>query len=175
MAESKVFFYVGVFGIPAKLVNGVIKIKCNVRTDQEKQREIAQLPSESKILLVDCPGGAVKHGDESLDQAMNREIGEETGGCQVQPLTLGFFAPLELMGKRLAPYDLAFWKPIILIGQPKPSDEASDHVWLSRQELETGDKYRPVSGLGLAGRTGRMMIAALNYFESRTHMLEIFS
>ncbi len=165
--KEKAPFYVGVFGIPAKLVDGVVKIKCNVRTDQKEQRKIAGLAEESTVLLVDCPGGAIRPGDTSREAALARETAEETCGSTI--VSLGEFRqPLELMGERPL-YDLAFWKPVLLIGDPKPSDEASDHPWLSRQELETADKYRAVSGLGLAGRTGQMMTAALDWYEANQH------
>ena len=174
MAGEKVVFHVGVFGIPARIVNGEVKIKCNVRGDQAKQKEIAKVPQESTVLLVDCPGGAVKHGDASLDAALAREIYEETDGCAIRSLG-EFRRPLELMGDRSAPYDLAFWKPVRLGGEPKPSKEATSHPWLSRQELAAADVYRAVSGLGLAGRTGKMMVAALDFYEANKDKSELFS
>lgn len=164
MAKEKATFSVGVFGIPAKVIDGIIKIKVNVRTDQANQRKLANLPEDSTILLVDCPGGAVKPGDTSLEQALAREIAEETGGCTMESLG-DFREPLQLMKDPSKPYDLAFWKPVRLIGEPQPSNEASDHPWVSMKELETADKYRAVSGLGLSGRTGRMMVAALEFYE----------
>lgn len=172
MAKEKATFNVGVFGIPAKLIGNIVKIKVNVRTDQANQKKIAGLPEDSQVQLVDCPGGAVKPGDTSLWEALKREIGEETGGCTIEPLGK-FRQPLELM--KGSSYDLAFWRPVRLNGQPQPSDEASDHPWVSRQELETADKYRAVSGLGLAGRTGRMMVAALDFYETNRGDFSLFS
>lgn len=168
-------FNVGVFGIPAKLVDGVVHIKVNVRTDQQYQREVAKLDPTSTVLLVDCPGGAVGPEDTGIDDAaLAREIAEETGGCTITSKS-DFRPPLVLFPKDGKPGDLAFWKPIVLHGDPKPSNEALDHPWVSRAELKSGNKYRPVSGLGLFGRTGRMMIAALDFYEADIGSLGLFS
>jgi hypothetical protein len=173
MAEGKVIFHVGVFGIGARIIDGDVKILVNVRTDQARQKEFAKLPPESAVLLVDCPGGTIKHGDKSRQEALEREILEELG-CSF--VSIGEFSqPLELMGDRPEPYDLASWKPVRFVGEIKPSNEAKDHPWVSRKELETADRYRPVSGLGLAGRTGRMMTAALDFFEKNRDKSELFS
>ncbi len=167
----------GVFGIPAKIVDGKVRIKVNVRTDQEKQKDTAKLPKDSTVLLVDCPGGG-RQNKETKGDALRREIFEETGGCTIT-LT-GNFSPdpdLDLIkdGTTESPDDYAFWAPIVLHGDPKPSNEALDHPWVSREELETATKYRAVSGLGLKGRTGRMMVAALDFYEANKDKPELFS
>ncbi len=164
MAE-KAKFSVGVFGIPAKIVNGVIRIKVNVRMDQDRQRKAAGLPEDSPIFLVDCPGGGVMTDDESMESALQREVFEETGGCEFIDCD-GWQEPLVLLNREKGQYDIAFWKPIRLAGEPKPSSEASDHPWLSIEDLQSGDKYRPVSGLGLKGRTGQMMLGAIQWFKN---------
>lgn len=78
-------FNVGLFGIPAKIVDGVVRIKVNVRTDQEDQRELAKLPKDSPILMVDCSGGAVGENEDPDDSALAREISEETVDCTITP------------------------------------------------------------------------------------------
>lgn len=87
-----------------------------------------------------------------------------------------FRPPFALLTKDAElPGDLAFWKPIVLHGEPKPSDEALDHPWVTRAELEAGTTYRAVSGLGLAGRTGKMMVAALDFYDANKDKPEFFS
>ncbi len=168
-------FNVGVFGIPAKLVNGEVHIKVNVRTDQARQRELAKIDPTLTVLLVDCPGGAVSSEDKGIDDAaVAREIYEETLGCTITPKG-EFRSPLVLLPKDGKPGDLAFWKPVVLHGEPKPSNEAMDHPWVTRAELEAATKYRAVSGLGLAGRTGKMMLAALDFYETNKDKPEFFS
>ena len=169
-------FMVGVFGVPAKIdQDGNVRIMVNVRTDQERQRELAKLDPQATVLLVDCPGGAVGYEDKCIDDAaLRREIAEETGGCTITPMG-EFRPPFALISKDDNPGDLAFWKPVVLHGQPKPSNEASDHPWLTRAELEAATTYRAISGLGLLGRTGRMMTAALDFYESNKDRPELFS
>lgn len=170
-------FSVGVFGIPAKIdADGKVRIKVNVRTDQEYQRNVARLDPASTILLVDCPGGTVDTDDKTIDDsALAREIAEETGGCTITPKG-EFRPPFALLPKEDGTGgDLAFWKPVVLHGEPKPSKEALDHPWITREELEAATKYRPVSGLGLLGRTGKMMVAALDFYESNKTNRELFS
>jgi len=176
---AKAVFHVGVFGIPAKLVNGVVRIKVNVRGDEAEQTRqwgLAKLTPVPGISIIDCPGGAVKPGDKSMEEALRREIAEETGGCELE--LLGEFSQaFQFMseGTLEKPADLAFWCPIRLIGEPKPSAEASAHPWISMAEFEAETPYRCVSGLGNKGRTGRMMRAALKWFETRWGDAKIFS
>src|SRR4051812_13718254 len=107
-------FTVGVFGIPAKIINSEVCIKVNVRGDQENQRNLAKLDPASTVLLVDCAGGAVGNEDAGIDDAaLAREIAEETGGCTMTPLEPQFRPPFALLSKEDGkPGDLAFWKPI---------------------------------------------------------------
>ena len=176
---AKALFTVGVFGIPAKLVDGVVRIKVNVRGDeveQARQWVIAKLAPISGVKIIDCPGGAVKPDDRSLEIALRREIAEETDGCQLELLS-GFSQAFEYANEGTAekPSDLALWLPIKLIGEPKPSAEASAHPWISREEFEAETPYRCVSGLGNKGRTGRMMRAALDWFEENQNRFDLFS
>lgn len=177
---AKALFNVGVFGIPARLVNGVVRIKVNVRGDeveQARQWAIAKLAPIPGVRIIDCPGGAVNFGDKSLEAALRRETAEETGGCELELLDKDFSQPFYYAGEGTLekPSDIAIWRPIRLIGDPKPSAEASAHPWISMAEFEAEAHYRCVSGLGNKGRTGRMMRAALEWFEQNRHRPELFS
>ncbi|MEK7541166.1 MAG: hypothetical protein AAB529_02975 [Patescibacteria group bacterium] len=180
----KASFTVGVFGLAARLVDGIVRIKVNVRTDQERQKQLAKLLADSPVKIVDMPGGGVSFDDfsllkgEGLLAVLRREIAEETGGCTIQPLG-EFSGPVMVAtnDKDLAKPigDIAFWMPVKLIGEPKPSNEALDHPWISREQFEAETEYRCVSGLGKAGRTGRMIRTALDWFEANQHRFEVFS
>ena len=182
---AKALFTVGVFGLACKKdENGTLRIKLNVRTDQMRQRKLANLPEDSTILIVDCPGGGAQFEDfpeknKNLLSVLYREISEETGGCcQMIPIgTLSepFLAITNTDNPEKPSGDIAFWMPIKLIGDPMPSNEAMDHPWISLQELEDGRVYRPVSGLGMAGRTGRMIRAAFEWFEKYRDEEYLFS
>ena len=177
---AKAVFHVGVFGIPARLVDGVVRIKVNVRGDeveQARQWAIAKLAPILGVKIIDCPGGGVRPGDKSLDEALRREIAEETGGCELSLLEKSFSEPFEFMseGTLEKPADIAIWRPIKLLGEPKPSAEASAHPWISMAEFKAETPYRCVSGLGNKGRTGRMMRAALDWFEQNKHWSWVFS
>jgi 8-oxo-dGTP pyrophosphatase MutT (NUDIX family) len=184
----KATFTVGVFGLAAKIVDGVIRIKVNVRTDQERQKELAKLPADSPLKIVDMPGGGVEFEDfsllknEGLLSVLEREIKEETGGCIIIPTSAFFCGPYLVAVNGEDPTkpvgDIAFWMPIKLIGEPKPTDEASDHPWISRAQFNAEAPYRCVSGLGKLGRTGRMIYAAFEYYElhfKKPDCLSIFS
>ena len=147
-----------------------------------KTRGVFALITDEKTLLLSermddkgwtLPGGRVEEG-ETDQVALTREVEEETGGCNI--VSLGDFRePLPLMGDSSKPSDLAFWKPVLLNGKPHPSNEALDHPWVSREELEAATQYRAISGLGLAGRTGRMMLAALDFYEAHKNVPNLFS
>lgn len=181
----KATFTTGVFGLAARKDGlGKIRIKLNVRTDQERQKKIAGLPADSKVKIVDIPGGGVDFDDfpepkkADLFAVLRREISEETGGCTI-----------ELLGELRGPFmvvtnntdetkpsgDMAFWAPINLFGGPKPSDEAMEHPWISREQFENENEYRCVSGLGKTGRTGRMICAAFDFYEANESREEFFS
>ena len=102
------------------------------------------------------------------------KVTEERGGSTI-PQKGNFRPPFALLSKDEKPGDLAFWKPVVLHDEPKPSNEALDHPWVSRAELEAATQYRAISGLGLAGRTGRMMTAALDFYEANKDKPELFS
>lgn len=169
-------YNLGLFGIPAIIdVKGTVRIKVNVRTDQEYQRKLAKLDPSTTVLLVDCPGGAVAESDTNAHQGLAREISEETAGCTITEKG-EFSDPLEFVPDDPTKLcDIAQWKPVLLHGVPKSSNEALDHPWVSRAELEAAATYRAVSGLGLRGRTGRMMTAALDFYENNKDKLELFS
>lgn len=175
MAEKALFqFSIGVFGLAAKITNGVVRIKVNVRTDQERQWKAAKLEPIPGVQIVDCPGGAVWQ-NESLIDALRRELKEETSGCDIKVMDT-FSKPLPFLNADLTkPSDMAMWAPIVLIGEPKASNEALAHPWISRVELEAESPFRPVSGLGWKGRTGQMMSQALAFYEANRHCSELFS
>ncbi len=175
MADKALFqFSIGVFGLAAKIIEGVVRIKVNVRTDQDRQWEIAKLAPIPGVQIVDCPGGAVRL-NESLVDALRREIIEETGGCDIKIMG-DFSKPLPFLNADLTkPSDMAVWVPIVLIGEPMPSNEALAHPWISRTEFEAEFPHRCVSGLGNKGRTGQMMRQALDFYEANCHRLELFS
>ncbi len=173
---ARAFFSMGVFGLPCtRDPEGPLRIKLNVRTDQIRQRKLAGLPDDSEVLIVDCPGGGVDFGDfpdkkPDIFRVLQREISEETKGCEIislAPFSQPFLAVTNIADEKKASGDVAFWMPIRLIGNPKPSNEAMYHPWISLEELRDGKMFRPVSGLGMAGRTGRMISSAFDWFESR--------
>lgn len=74
---------VGVFGVALRVVDGQTRILVNVRTDQEEQRQLAGLPKESTVLIVDLPGGRWLASDKTEEEGLRREIHEETG-CEIE-------------------------------------------------------------------------------------------
>ena len=172
---AKATFTVGVFGLACrKDGHGKLRIKVNIR-DQERQKRLAGLPADAKVKIIDIPGGGVEFKDfpipeqANLFQALQREIREETRGCEIESLG-EFRGPFMVITNNdrdmKAAGDLAFWMPIEIHGDPKPSDEALGHPWISREELETENVYRCVGKLGKAGRTGRMIRAAFDFYET---------
>jgi hypothetical protein len=170
---TKATFTVGVFGLPCrKNKNNQLCIMVNVRTDQEKQRALAGLPVDSLVKIIDALGGGVELEDfpdikdASFFKVLEREIAEETGGCTIKSFA-DFSGPFMIVtnnqdeGKPTG--DIAFWMPIILTGNPQQSDEAAEHVWITREEFESQSKYRCVGKLGNLGRTGRMIRAAFEF------------
>ena len=187
MAEKKPWVSVGVFGLPAKLIKGVIYIKVNERTDQRRQWELAKMEPIPGVSIVDCPGGTMKIQDfeelkaEGLLATLKREIGEETCGCEIT-VTGDFSRPYFVATNKDDPEkpfgDIAVWAPIILIGEPKPSNEAKSHPWICIAEFEMEKPYRCVSGFGNKGRTGQMIRSAFNFYElmhASGHHMEFFS
>jgi hypothetical protein len=182
---SKATFTVGVFGLPARKDGlGKLRIKVNVRTDQGRQKKLAGLPADSKVKIIDMPGGGVNFNDFSelkkanLFDGLGREVSEETGGCKIESLG-EFRGPFMVVTNNTDDEkpsgDMAFWMPIKIHGNPKPSNEALEHPWISREQFEAEDEYRCVSGLGKAGRTGRMIRAAFDFYEVNMSQGEIFS
>jgi len=182
---SKATFTFGVSGLAARKDGfGNLRIMVNVRTDQERQKELAGLPVDSKVKIVDIPGGGVDFEDfpepkkADLFNVLKREVAEETGGCTIESLG-EFRGPLMVVtnntDNKKPSGDMALWMPIKLHGDPKPSDEASEHPWISREQFEAEDEYRCVSRLGKAGRTGRMIRAAFDFYEANMSREEIFS
>lgn len=185
MDTLKATFTIGVFGLAAlKDSLGNVYLKVNVRTDQERQKKIAGLPADSKVKLVDIPGGGTEFDDfpepkkADLFNVLRREVSEETSGCTIEAID-GFRGPFMIVtnitDETKPSGDMAFWMPIKLHGKPKPSNEALEHPWISREQFETENEYRCISGLGKAGRTGRMIRAAFDFYEANTSREEIFS
>jgi len=182
---AKATFTVGVFGLACWNDNGTLRIKVNVRTDQERQRELAKLPADSQVLIIDMPGGGVDLEDfpdikaANLLEVLRREFAEETGGCHFHTLTDDFSGPVMVVtnnqdGTKPAG-DLAFWRPIRMYGKPRPTNEALDHPWVSEKELDEETTYRCVGGLGKAGRTGRMLKAAFGFYQAHRDQSQYFS
>jgi len=174
---AKATFTVGVFGLACWNDNGTLRIKVNERTDQERQKKLANLPDDSTVKIVDMPGGGVKLEDfpepkqASLMGVLRREVSEETGGCTIES-NAEFSGPFMVVTNNQDDSkpagDIAFWMPVVLRGKLQPSDEAQDHPWITLAQLEEETEYRAVGGLGKAGRTGRMIKAAFEwYFERR--------
>jgi hypothetical protein len=182
---SKATFTVGVFGLPARKDGlGKLRIKLNVRTDQERQKKLAGLPVDSKVKIVDMPGGGVDFGDfpepkkANLFEVLRREVSEETVGCTIEPLGEfrgPFMTVTNSTDDKNPSGDMALWMPVRLHGDPKPSGEALEHPWITREQFEAEDEYRCVSGLGKEGRTGRMIRAAFDFYEANMSQEEIFS
>jgi 8-oxo-dGTP pyrophosphatase MutT (NUDIX family) len=179
---ARATFAVGVFGLACWNDSGTLRIKVNVRTDQEAQRKKASA-ADPNIKFVDLPGGGVELKDLSSRQsplldALRREIAEETGGCSIEPVG-DFSAPYLVVSNAEAhdrpAGDLAFWMPVVLKGRPRPSAEALDHPWLSLQQVEAETEYRVVAGLNNAGRSGRMLRAAFAFYQGHMGNAGYFS
>ena len=171
---DKKLFTVSVFGLAAVLIEDAVRIMLNIRTDQDHQWKIAGSDPISGVFIVDCPGGGVLPADKDLASALRRQIIVETGGCDIVQLGK-FMGPIPYFNLNpKLPSDLAFWTPIRLIRQPKPSDEAFDHPWVSREEFEADAPFRCVSALGNKGRTGQMVRAAFEFFEANANLSHYF-
>jgi len=182
---AKATFTVGVFGLACWDDNGTLRIKVNERTDQKKQRELAKLSPDSTVKIIDMPGGGVDLEDfpemkqANLLEVLRREVAEETGGCSFETPTDDFSSPVMVVTNNTDQSkptgDIAFWRPIVLHGTPKPTNEALDHPWVSEQQLDEETEYRSVGGLGKAGRTGRMLKAAFAFYKSHRGLPQYFS
>lgn len=181
---GKATFTLGVFGVACRNDKDILRIKVNVRTDQEAQRKAAGLPEDSKVLIFDLPGGSVEREDfpdvtmASLFRVLCREVAEETGGCAVD-CAGDFSAPFLVVTNNqddAKPVgDIALWMPIILRGIPIPSSEALAHPWITLDQLEAETEYRAVGKLGRVGRTARMIRAGFEWFEERKKLYPGFS
>ncbi len=178
-------FTFGGFGLAARKNGlGIVCVKVNVRTDQERQKKLAGLPADSKVKIIDAPGGGVDFNDFSkskqanLFEVVEREILEETGGCTIEKVgefSEPFVVVTNNTDDKEPSGDIASWVPVKLHGDPKPSDEALEHPWISREQFEAENEYRCVGQLGKAGRTGRMIRAAFDFYEANITREEIFS
>jgi 8-oxo-dGTP pyrophosphatase MutT (NUDIX family) len=181
---AKATFTVGVFGLACRASNGTLRIKVNVRTDQKRQRQLAGLPEDSAILIIDMPGGGVQLQDfpnpsqASLFEVLKREVYEETGGCTIE--SLGEFSqPFMVINNNQDENepagDLAFWMPILLRGTLLITSEALDHPWITLEELLSETRYRAPGKLGKNGRTSHMLQAAFGFYKSYKANTSFFS
>jgi hypothetical protein len=182
---TKATFTVGGFGLAArKDCFGKVRINVNVRTDQKRQKKLAGLPANSKVKIIDAPGGGVNFEEfpepteADLFKVLRREISEETDGCRIDSVG-EFRGPLIAITNNADESkpsgDMAFWMPIKIHGDPRPSNEALEHPWISLEQLNHEDEYRCVGKLGKAGRTGRMIRAAFDFYETNMSHDELFS
>lgn len=159
---------VGIFAVIGRLNDqNEVEILVNVRTDQEKQRQLTDLPENWAGKVVDLPGGTLQIGDLSFEQCLEREIAEETAGCDSKPLgnILGPFTLIKAeTGTAEKPHDLAFVAPVELFGEPRPNPEASEHRWVTWQQLEAEQEVRLPGKLGKTGRMAKMISAAIGTF-----------
>lgn len=172
---AKATFTVSVFGLACWNDNGKLRIKVNVRTDQKRQRKLAKLPADSKVLIVDLPGGNVELEDfPDMEHAtplnvLMRKVAEETGGCTLGIIPADFFGPMMMVTNNSDPArpagDIVFWRPITLHGTPKPTSKVLEHLWVTQLQLADETKYRCVGGLGKYGRIGHMLMTAFDFFQ----------
>jgi len=171
---EKATFTIGVFGMACRIDgHGKPRIMVNVRTDQERQKELAGLPINSKVKIIDAPGGGIEVNDliktknPNLFEVLQREVSEETA-CEIESCG-DFRGPFMIITNNehdtRPTGDLAFWMPIKIDGEPKPSNEALAHPWISLEDLESETEYRCVGKLGKNGRTGKMILAALYLYD----------
>jgi len=116
---------------------------------------------------VQCSRILWENGQATLFAVLKREVREETGGCKIKQV--GLCSQPDMVIKESAAEqntvgDLAFWIPIVLFGKPIPTNEALALPWITLGELDREDKFRTVGGLGIRGRTGRMVRDAFEFF-----------
>ncbi|OGY31204.1 MAG: hypothetical protein A3C02_04785 [Candidatus Andersenbacteria bacterium RIFCSPHIGHO2_02_FULL_45_11] len=172
MAEFRpALFKVGLFAVIGRIINqNSVGILVNVRTDQEKQRKLAELPDDWEGVIVDLPGGTFQMGDDTFQTCLAREIREETGGCEP-----GFFAsilgPFPMIkadtGTADKPHDLAFVAACEITGEPIPTPEASEHRWVTWKQLQEETEFRLPGKLGKNGRMAKMIEAAMPLFAAQ--------
>lgn len=158
-------FKVGIFAVIGRLnYQNEVEILVNVRTDQEKQRKLADLADDWLGMVVDLPGGTLQIGDLSFEQCLEREIAEKTAGCDSKLLS-NIFGPFPLIkaetGTAEKPHDLAFVAAVELFGEPRPNREASEHRWVTWKQLEAEQEVWLPGKLGKTGRMAKMISACL--------------
>lgn len=182
---SKATFTTGVFGLAARRTYQENTHRSwNVRTDQERQKKIAGLPADSKVKIVDIPGGGVDFDDFP------------------EPKKADLFAVLRRDFRRnWRLHDRTAWRIAKLRSWLLPTTPMKRNhraIWPSgRQSIFSADQnrrmrpwnihgspagifeneneYRCVSGLGKTGRTGRMICAAFDFYEANESREEFFS
>lgn len=160
---------IGIFAVIARQNSqSEVQVLVNVRTDQERQQRAAGLPDDWSGKIVDLPGGTLQIGDSGFEQCLEREIAEETGGCDSKMIGGNFIGPFPLIkndtGSAEKPHDLAFVAACELFGEPQPTAEASEHRWVTWRQLETEQEVRLPGKLGKTGRMAKMIHAALTTF-----------
>jgi ADP-ribose pyrophosphatase YjhB (NUDIX family) len=152
---------VGVFGVALKSDKEGMKILVNVRNDQKEQLDLAGLSNDSTVLIVDLPGGRWLTSDASEEEALRREIREETH-CESEIIDGSRVGPFKKSLPNSRAFDYCFAWEVRLIGTPEPSDEATEHRWVKWEDLVAEIEVRLPGTLGANGRMGQMIQAILN-------------
>lgn len=146
----------GFFAHHFREIDGVLKGRFNVRTDQIFQRLRVGLPFDSPILFAD-PGGGRKRPHEMRNEAIGRELSEEWGMSAFRIVPDTWSDPIRrddfpIRGCR----DFASACLVDVFAEPVPTSEQSRTVFLSLDELASGTAFRFPGKEGFAGRHGEL-------------------